>query len=96
MTYTLPPPLERLVGFTGQQVLFELVRFESQQILIADLPVQFRVLNRAFERLLELLGIGLPSPLVQQTRAKLSLELIPANLTTIDQPKEHAVGYTIQ
>jgi hypothetical protein len=50
------------------------------------------VFDRAFERLLELLGVGLPSPLVQQTRAKLGLEAFLANLTTIDQPKEDAVG----
>lgn len=73
-------------------MLFNLVRFESQQILIADLPVQFWVFDRAFERLLKLLGVGLPSLLVQQTLAEFLFEIVAGYLAAVGQPKQDAVG----
>lgn len=49
----LPPPLEGYIFLSRKEVLFQFVRFNSEEILIAHLPIQSGMLHGLFERLLE-------------------------------------------
>ena len=61
-------------------MLFQLVRFQAEQILIAHLSVERGMLNGAFERLLERLRIGLPPVVGEETSPQLGLEVIRGKL----------------
>lgn len=61
MTYTLPPPFERFVRFPCKEVFLQLVRLKPKQVLIAHLPVQVWVFDRALKSLLARRGARWPA-----------------------------------
>ncbi|SIS20344.1 hypothetical protein SAMN05421752_12728 [Natronorubrum thiooxidans] len=73
-------------------MLFEFVRLESKQVLVAHFPVEIGVIDSSLEGFLERFGVGLAAPLVQQARSEVGLEVVVSDLPAVDQTKQDAIG----